>query len=49
MPGVCSTSFMVMYGVVGVSLSWMCWTEARMTEVMGSNAPASPLAKSAER
>ncbi len=47
--GVRSTSFMLMYGVVWVSLIWMYWTEVRKTEVMGPNAPASPLAKPAMR
>ena len=42
--GVRSSAFMLMYGVVWVSLIWMYWTEVRRTEVMGSNAAASPLA-----
>lgn len=36
--GVRSSAFMLMYGVVWVSLIWMYWTEVRRTEVMGSNA-----------
>ena len=42
--GVRSTSFMLMYGVVWVSLIWMYWSEVRKTEVMGTKAPVSPLA-----
>ena len=45
--GIRSSAFMLMYGVVWVSLIWMYWTEVRKTEVMGSNAPVSPLARSA--
>ena len=47
--GVRSTAFMLMYGVVWVSLIWMYWTEVRQTEVMGANAPASPLSRSFAR
>ena len=36
--GIRSSAFMLMYGVVWVSLIWMYWTEVRQTEVMGSNA-----------
>ena len=36
--GIRSSAFMLMYGVVWVSLIWMYWTEVRRTEVMGSNA-----------
>ena len=36
--GVRSSAFMLMYGVVWVSLIWMYWTEVRRTEVMGPNA-----------
>ena len=36
--GVRSSAFMLMYGVVWVSLIWMYWTEVRRTEVMGKNA-----------
>ena len=32
--GVRSSAFMLMYGVVWVSLIWMYWTEVRRTEVM---------------
>jgi len=42
--GIRSSAFMLMYGVVWVSLIWMYWTEVRKTEVMGAQAPASPLA-----
>ena len=38
--GIRSSAFMLMYGVVWVSLIWMYWTEVRKTELMGSNAPA---------
>ncbi|MBI5277199.1 MAG: NarK/NasA family nitrate transporter [Burkholderiales bacterium] len=40
--GVRSSAFMLMYGVVWVSLIWMYFTEVRRTEIMGTNAPASP-------
>jgi NNP family nitrate/nitrite transporter-like MFS transporter len=43
--GIRSSAFMLMYGVVWVSLIWMYWTEVRRTEVMGRNAPASPLSR----
>jgi NNP family nitrate/nitrite transporter-like MFS transporter len=36
--GIRSSAFMLMYGVVWVSLIWMYWTEVRQTEVMGTNA-----------
>ncbi len=42
--GVRSSAFMLMYGVVWVSLIWMYWTEVRRTPVMGADAPPSPLA-----
>jgi NNP family nitrate/nitrite transporter-like MFS transporter len=42
--GIRSSAFMLMYGVVWVSLIWMYWTEVRKTELMGEHAPASPLA-----
>ena len=45
--GVRSSAFMLMYGVVWVSLIWMYWTEVRKTPVMGANAPASPFSPSA--
>lgn len=38
--GIRSSAFMLMYGVVWVSLIWMYWTEVRRTEVMGTNAQA---------
>ena len=37
--GIRSSAFMLMYGVVWVSLIWMYWTEVRRTELMGRNAP----------
>ena len=36
--GVRSSAFMLMYGVVWVSLIWMYWTEVRQTPVMGAQA-----------
>jgi MFS transporter, NNP family, nitrate/nitrite transporter len=36
--GIRSSAFMLMYGVVWVSLIWMYWTEVRRTELLGSNA-----------
>jgi NNP family nitrate/nitrite transporter-like MFS transporter len=36
--GVRSSCFMLMYGVVWVSLIWMYWTEVRKAEVMGTRA-----------
>jgi len=36
--GIRSSAFMLMYGVVWVSLIWMYWTEVRRTEVMGPEA-----------
>jgi NNP family nitrate/nitrite transporter-like MFS transporter len=47
--GVRSSAFMLLYGVVWVSLIWMYWTEVRQTEMMGDNAPASPLSRSFAR
>ncbi|MDI4634083.1 NarK/NasA family nitrate transporter [Pelomonas sp. V22] len=47
--GVRSSAFMLMYGVVWVSLIWMYWTEVRKTEVMGKNAPESPMSRSFAR
>ena len=38
--GIRSSAFMLMYGVVWVSLIWMYWTEVRKAEVMGTNAKA---------
>ncbi|NDZ18488.1 MFS transporter [Variovorax sp. WS11] len=38
--GIRSSAFMLMYGVVWVSLIWMYWTEVRATEVMGRRAHA---------
>ena len=37
--GIRSSAFMLMYGVVWVSLIWLYWTEVRRTEVIGSHAP----------
>ncbi|HEY0955744.1 MAG TPA: nitrate/nitrite transporter [Roseateles sp.] len=36
--GVRSSAFMLMYGVVWVSLIWMYWTEVRSTDLMGRRA-----------
>ena len=36
--GIRSSAFMLMYGVVWVSLIWMYWTEVRATQLMGSAA-----------
>ena len=36
--GIRSSAFMLLYGVVWVSLIWMYWTEVRRTELMGRNA-----------
>ena len=36
--GIRSSAFMLMYGVVWVSLIWMYWTEVRGAELMGSKA-----------
>jgi NNP family nitrate/nitrite transporter-like MFS transporter len=38
--GIRSSAFMLMYGVVWVSLIWMYWTEVRRSELMGKNAAA---------
>ena len=46
--GIRSSAFMLMYGVVWVSLIWMYWTEVRKTEVMGMHAPESPLHRHAQ-
>ena len=35
--GIRSSAFMLLYGVVWVSLIWMYWTEVRTREVMGSH------------
>ena len=37
--GIRSSAFMLMYGVVWVSLIWMYWTEVRRTDVMGHHQP----------
>ncbi len=36
--GIRSSAFMLMFGVVWVSLIWMYWTEVRRTEILGKNA-----------
>jgi len=38
--GIRTSCFMLMYGVVWVSLIWMYWTEVRRAEVMGRHARA---------
>ncbi|OGG56166.1 MAG: MFS transporter [Candidatus Handelsmanbacteria bacterium RIFCSPLOWO2_12_FULL_64_10] len=38
--GIRSSAFMLMYGIVWVSLIWMYWTEVRRSELMGNNATA---------
>jgi len=38
--GIRSSAFMLMYGVVWVSLIWMYWTEMRRTDVLHSSASA---------
>jgi MFS transporter, NNP family, nitrate/nitrite transporter len=43
--GIRSSAFMLMYGVVWVSLIWMYWTEVRRSEVMGANATEFSLQK----
>ena len=40
--GIRSSAFMLMYGVVRVSLIWMYFTEVRRTPVMGSHDAAVP-------
>ena len=40
--GVRSSAFMLMYGVVWVSLIWMYWTEVRNTDVLGKFPAAQP-------
>ena len=42
--GIRSSAFMLMYGVVWVSLIWMYWTEVRHTKVMGVHSPTAPFA-----
>jgi len=42
--GIRSSAFMLMYGVVWVSLIWMYWTEVRHTEVMGVHSPTARFA-----
>ena len=44
--GIRSSAFMLMYGVVWVSLIWMYFTEVRRTDVMASHgAPLAPSAR----
>ena len=38
--GIRSSAFMLMYGVVWISLIWMYWTEVRRNPLMGKDAPA---------
>ncbi|MBP6270225.1 MAG: NarK/NasA family nitrate transporter [Rhizobacter sp.] len=47
--GIRSSAFMLMYGVVWVSLIWMYWTEVRRAEVMGTNAMEGPFSRSFSR
>jgi NNP family nitrate/nitrite transporter-like MFS transporter len=47
--GVRSSAFMLLYGVVWVSLIWMYWTEVRRTELMGHQAPVAPFTQSFAR
>jgi len=44
--GIRSSAFMLMYGVVWVSLIWMYWTEVRQTPVIGPDAKAFTLHQS---
>ena len=41
--GIRSSCFMLMYGVVWVSLIWMYWTEVRQVEMMGRKSHSIPL------
>jgi len=45
--GIRSSAFMLMYGVVWVSLIWMYFTEVRRTHVMGAQSPVFHLSASA--
>ncbi|MGB0128981.1 MAG: nitrate/nitrite transporter [Rhodocyclaceae bacterium] len=47
--GIRSSAFMLLYGVVWVSLIWMYWTEVHNKEVMGEPAPAPALASNLAR
>jgi MFS transporter, NNP family, nitrate/nitrite transporter len=47
--GVRSSAFMLMYGVVWVSLIWMYWTEVRRTELMGPRSPEFELSPEPQR
>ena len=40
--GIRSSAYMLMYGVVWVSLIWMYFTEVRRTPILGQEAPATP-------
>ena len=42
--GIRSSAFMLMYGVVWVSLIWMYWTEVRRSDFMGGKTPNQSLA-----
>ena len=43
--GIRSSAFMLMYGVVWVSLIWMYWTEVRHTDVLGAHSTKSPMTR----
>ena len=43
--GIRSSAFMLMYGVVWVSLIWMYFTEVRRTRVMGAQGPVAAVAR----
>jgi MFS transporter, NNP family, nitrate/nitrite transporter len=45
--GIRSSAFMLLYGIVWVSLIWMYFSEVRGTEVMGAHAGVSPMAAGA--
>jgi NNP family nitrate/nitrite transporter-like MFS transporter len=47
--GIRSSAFMLMYGVVWVSLIWMYRTEVRQAEVMGDNTADARAVKDASR
>ena len=47
--GIRSSAFMLMYGVVWVSLIWMYWTEVRKVEMMGEHAGASPFGRAVKQ
>jgi MFS transporter, NNP family, nitrate/nitrite transporter len=47
--GIRSSAFMLLYGVVWVSLIWMYWTEVHNKEVMGDPQPIPALSPQAAR